>query len=84
MRRVDELREGQPLGPRDDGFYVDLGGVFDLATLPTNGLGRTNPTDGVAGYNCHSIVMQLPIRDIANRNFNANNPGAASSIVLET
>jgi len=47
-------------GPRDDGFYVDLGGIFDLATLPTNGLGRTNPTDGVAGYNCHAIALDLP------------------------
>lgn len=47
-------------GPRDDGFYVDLGGVFDLATLPTNGLGRTNPVDGVAGYNCHAIALDLP------------------------
>jgi len=47
-------------GPRDDGFYVDLGGIFDLATLPTNGLGRTNPTDGVAGYNCHTIALDLP------------------------
>jgi hypothetical protein len=45
-------------GPRDDGFYVDLGGVFDLATL--TGLGRTNPTDGVAGYNCHTIALDLP------------------------
>ena len=47
-------------GPRDDGFYVDLGGIFDLATLPTNGLGRTSPTDGVAGYNCHTIALDLP------------------------
>jgi hypothetical protein len=45
-------------GPRDDGFYVDLGGVFDLATIV--GIGRTNPVDGVAGYNCHTISLDLP------------------------
>jgi Domain of unknown function (DUF4331) len=33
-------------GPRDDGFYVDLGGVFDLAGLRAAGAAQ----DGVAGF----------------------------------
>jgi hypothetical protein len=48
-------------GPRDDGFYVDLGGVFDLANITS---GRTTPTDGVAGYNVHSIVLEIPTRQL--------------------
>jgi hypothetical protein len=44
-------------GPRDDGFYVDLGGIFDLANITS---GRKNPTDGVAGYNTHSIALEIP------------------------
>ncbi|HKP56664.1 MAG TPA: DUF4331 domain-containing protein [Polyangiales bacterium] len=44
-------------GPRDDGFYVDLGGVFDLANITS---GRKKPTDGVAGYNVHSIALEIP------------------------
>jgi hypothetical protein len=44
-------------GPRDDGFYVDLARVFDLANL----LGG-NPTDGVSGYNCHAIALEIPTR----------------------
>lgn len=45
-------------GPRDDGFYVDLGGIFDLANiLPNN---RAKPVDGVAGFNCHAIVLEIP------------------------
>jgi hypothetical protein len=44
-------------GPRDDGFYVDLGGIFDLANITS---GRKNPTDGVAGFNVHSIVLEIP------------------------
>ncbi|MEY4579366.1 MAG: hypothetical protein RL701_4069 [Pseudomonadota bacterium] len=44
-------------GPRDDGFYVDLGGIFDLANITA---GRKKPTDGVAGYNVHSIALELP------------------------
>lgn len=43
-------------GPRDDGFYVDLGGVFDLANLRAKGTAQ----DGVSGFNTHSIVLEIP------------------------
>lgn len=43
-------------GPRDDGFYVDLGGVFDLANLRAKGTAQ----DGVAGYNAHTIALEIP------------------------
>ena len=44
-------------GPRDDGFYVDLGGVFDLANLRPKGVAQ----DGVAGYNVHTIALEIPV-----------------------
>jgi hypothetical protein len=43
-------------GPRDDGFYVDLGGAFDLANLRGDGAAQ----DGVSGYNCHTIALEIP------------------------
>jgi hypothetical protein len=43
-------------GPRDDGFYVDLGGIFDLAGLRAKGTAQ----DGVAGFNCHAIALEIP------------------------
>ncbi len=43
-------------GPRDDGFYVDLGGVFDAAQLRAKGTAQ----DGVSGYNCHAIALDIP------------------------
>ncbi|MFO0576692.1 MAG: DUF4331 domain-containing protein [Polyangia bacterium] len=43
-------------GPRDDGFYVDLGGVFDAANLRPKGTAQ----DGVAGYNVHAIAIEIP------------------------
>ena len=43
-------------GPRDDGFYVDLGGVFDAAQLRAKGMAQ----DGVAGYNTHAIAIEIP------------------------
>jgi hypothetical protein len=48
-------------GPRDDGFYVDLGGIFDLANITS---GRDKPTDGVAGFNTHSIALEIPTKEL--------------------
>lgn len=42
-------------GPVDDPFFVDLGGVFDVGNF------RTTGRDAVAKFNCHSIVMEIPI-----------------------
>ncbi len=42
-------------GPADDPFFVDLGGIFDLGAM------RTPGRDGLAKFNCHSIVLEVPI-----------------------
>jgi hypothetical protein len=47
-------------GPRDDGFYVDLGGVFDLANLR----GKGTAQDGVAGFNAHTIAFDIPVSSL--------------------
>jgi hypothetical protein len=48
-------------GPRDEGFYVDLGATFDLLQLRpvTSGLGGA--IDSLAGFNVHSLALELPI-----------------------
>jgi hypothetical protein len=57
-------------GQRDDPFFVDLGATFDLAGLrPLNELHAIplpaeDGVDGVAGYNTHSIAIQVPIRQL--------------------
>ena len=52
-------------GPRDDPFFVDLGGVFDLgqtrSTFGTDPGNAANARDAVAGFNTHAIVMNIPI-----------------------
>jgi hypothetical protein len=54
-------------GPRADGFYVDLGSVFDLLTLrPFQNLHRfaspAQPSvNTLAGLNVHTIALRLPI-----------------------
>ena len=54
-------------GQRDDPFFVDLGSIFDLGGLrPFNPfhvipLPAQAGVDDVAGYNVHSIAIQVPI-----------------------
>ena len=54
-------------GQRDDGFYVDLAGTFDLANfhVADNLFGGGPPAkDNVAGYNCHAISIDIPFAAI--------------------
>lgn len=49
-------------GPADDPFFVDLAGAFDLGNFRPEG-NDVNPTkDGVARFNVHSIVLNIPIK----------------------
>ncbi len=49
-------------GPVDDPFFVDLGGIFDLGqTRKRDGTGTEKAQDGLAGFNCHTIAIKVPI-----------------------
>jgi hypothetical protein len=62
---VIDYQDGQYFaGQRDDPFWVDLGGVFDLLTirkLPGNAGGGI---DDLQGLNVQSIAIQVPISDL--------------------
>ncbi len=45
-------------GPIDDPFFVDLGGIFDLGGFNKHG------KDGLAGFNCHTIALKIPISSL--------------------
>lgn len=53
-------------GQRDEGFYIDLGSIFDLLGLrPFNSahlipLANAPGVDATAGYNVHTIAIQIP------------------------
>lgn len=49
------------VGPVDDPFYVDLGGIFDLGDAPRQG-GR--PADGLACKNVSAIALEIDIKDL--------------------
>ena len=75
IRQLANGAEGRVFaGPRDDGFSVDLGAVFDLAGLETV-LGGT-PYDNVSGYNVHTIALEVPLQ-VANGG-TAVTPGTAN------
>jgi hypothetical protein len=52
-------------GQRDDGFYADIQSIFDLDF--TFGADRNTPTkpfDSQAGYNVHTIVLEIPFAEL--------------------
>jgi len=52
-------------GPRDDGFFCDIPGIFDLLNariLGPDGAGQTgNGVDGFKGYNVLTYAIQIPV-----------------------
>ncbi|CAN5605849.1 DUF4331 domain-containing protein [soil metagenome] len=65
-----KLPEGNMMvfaGATDDPFWVDLGSIFDLLSLRPQKApigykgGPSQGIDGLAGFNVHSIALQIPI-----------------------
>jgi Domain of unknown function (DUF4331) len=78
-------------GQRAEGFYVDLGSIFDLADLrpfasahehyglphyPTNGPG----VNATKNLNVHSIALQVPIADLT-RDGKHHSPGDECAVI---
>lgn len=47
-------------GQREDGFYADVQAIFDLLSFRTG----TNIFDSQAGFNVHTIVLQIPVSEL--------------------
>jgi len=63
---VYELPDGSKhfAGQRDDPFFVDLGSIFDLATIRALPGDMGGGIDGVGGFNTNSIVLQVPLASV--------------------
>ena len=48
-------------GQRDDGFYADIHSIFDMDF--TFG-GPNKPFDSQGGFNVHTIVLQIPLKEL--------------------
>ena len=52
-------------GQRDDPFFVDLGGIFDLLTIRPGAPGnKGGGNDDLAGTNVQTIAIQVPISEL--------------------
>jgi hypothetical protein len=49
-------------GQRDEGFYIDVGAVFD--TLNLRSITATGGIDSTAGFNVNTIAIEVPIQDL--------------------
>jgi hypothetical protein len=63
MQAVRDIGNGIKVfaGPRDDPFFVDLGGIFDL-------LSGIRGRDDLGGLNVHTIALQVPIAGLRGPN----------------
>ena len=74
-------------GQRDEGFYVDLGSAFDLLGLrPFNPahvapLPTSNGVDATAGYNVHTIAIQIPVQLLTNNGQIPTGPNDPNGII---
>ena len=51
-------------GPRDEGFYIDIGATFDLLQYRTLARGLGSPIDALAGFNVNAIALEFPIASL--------------------
>ncbi len=70
-------------GQRDDPFFVDLGQTFDAINFrPNVGTGNQGGgKDDLAGYNVHSIVLQVPKSSVTRDGKAVSSPAAPNAVV---
>ena len=69
-------------GQRDDPFFISLGRVFDTINLTGAGLGnKGGGVDDLAGYAVHSIVLQVPDREVTRNGRSVSGPKAKNAVV---
>jgi Domain of unknown function (DUF4331) len=64
-------------GQRDDPFFVDLN-VFDLLAVPPV---DTNNSDSVAGFNVHTIAIEVPITELTSNGLRPSSPSDSNAVI---
>src|SRR5205807_3810507 len=86
---VHTLASGEVVfaGQRAEGFYVDLGSIFDLADLrPFQNLHlipspAAPGVNGTQGLNVHTIAIQVPKAHLTRDGSNPTNPADSRSVI---
>ncbi len=55
-------------GQRDDGFFADIGAIFDLVAIRKGTGNMGGGKDFFAGYAVHTFALQLPIAELQAKN----------------
>ena len=86
---VHTLRSGEVVfaGQRNEGFFVDLGSIFDLGTLrPFENLhlipsAAASGVDGTRGFNVHTIALQVKIKRLTSDGTAPTDPASGRSVI---
>jgi hypothetical protein len=80
---VRTLRGGTKVfaGQREDPFFVDLGATFDGLNIRQLTGNQGQGKDDLSGYNVHSIVMQIPEREVTRNSKSVSGPDAHNAVV---
>jgi Domain of unknown function (DUF4331) len=74
-------------GQRLEGFFVDLGSIFDLGNLRPfenlhiGSLAAAQGVNGTSDFSVHSIALKVPKQDLTRRGSNPANPMSQDSVV---
>jgi hypothetical protein len=76
---VRQLPNGTKIfaGQRDDPFFVDLN-VFDLLAVPP---ADTDNSDSLAGYNVHTIALEVPIASVTASGTRPSDPADPNAVI---
>jgi hypothetical protein len=66
-------------GQRDEGFYIDVGGVFD--TLKLKSIAATGGVDSTAGFNVNTIAIEVPIQAVTRNGRIPGGPTANNAVI---
>jgi hypothetical protein len=86
---VQTLKSGEVVfaGQRAEGFYVDLGSVFDLLDLRPfqslffNPMANAPGVNGLDKINVHSIAIQVPKTELTRDGSNPKDPNSKKSVI---
>jgi hypothetical protein len=80
---IRRLRGGGKVfaGQRDDPFFVDLGATFDGINLRVGTGNQGGGKDDLAGYNVHSVVLQVPEAQVTRDHRSVSGPGAKNAVI---
>jgi Domain of unknown function (DUF4331) len=68
-------------GQREDPFFVDLGTTFDAINLRKGTGNEGGGKDDLAGYNVHSVVLQVPEAKVTRDGKSVSGPAAQNAVI---